>query len=559
MGHGQMRLTIRQRLFLLTAAAITPALIAFAITEVQLRQERTADIHALALRQARLASSEFDRIIDGVATLLRATATAHALGVLPPGQCQSFLEIVAAQGRHIRSITIYDPATGALECGNTGETQAWSPDLMRDAAARKNVVVGHYRRADATSAALLPVAVPFDRPEGGQLVAVAHVGLDWLGSALQARALAPGDALTIADREGVIVARQPLPERFVGTRIPPPYLDLVGADAAGTLEVVSQDGTRRVIGYVPPRLTSGLYVSAGVSTERAFAAINRASATSAAIMISGAALAFGFTWFVGQRVIQRPMLRLLAVTDAWQTGDLGARTGIPDGPGEFETLAASLDAMMSALQQRDVERQQASEQRALLARELSHRAKNTLALVQAIASQTFAGADPDLSRRFAERLIALAGSFDLLVAANWSGAGLHATIDAAVRPHRSGEGVRFSIGGPDAALPAQAVVGLSLALHELATNAAKYGALSVPEGRVTIRWTIREGPPQRIELTWSESGGPPVSPPERQGFGTKLMRRILPGNLHPEVLIRYPSEGVTAMIAFDLSDSSATA
>jgi two-component sensor histidine kinase len=554
-----MRLTIRQRLFLLTAAAITPALIAFAITEVQLRQERTADIHALALRQAQLASSELDRMVDGVATLLRATATAHALGILPAGQCRSFLEIVATQGRHIRSITIFDPATGAVECGGPEEAEAGSPDFAREAAARKEVVIGRYRRSNATAPALLPVAVPFDRPDGGQLVAVANVGLDWLGSQLKSRAIAPGDALTIADRDGVIVARQPLPERFVGTRIPPPYLALVDADKAGTLEVKSQDGTRRVIGYLPPKLSSGLYVSAGVSMERAFADINRASATSAAIMVGGAVLAFGFTWLVGQRVIQQPMRRLLAVTTAWQTGDLGARTGIPDGPGEFETLAAALDAMMNALQQRDVERQQASEQRTLLARELSHRAKNTLALVQAIASQTFAGADPDLARRFAERLIALAGSFDLLVAANWSGAGLHDTIEAAVRPHRSGEGVRFSIGGPDAALPAQAVVGLSLALHELATNAAKYGALSVPQGRVAIRWSLREGPPPRLVLTWSESGGPPVSPPERQGFGTKLMRRILPGNLHPEVHIQYPSAGVTATIAFDLSGAPAAA
>lgn len=554
-----MRLTIRQRLFLLTAAAITPALVAFAITEVQLRQERTADIHAMALRQAQLASSELDRMVEGVATLLRATATAHAVGVVPAGRCLSFLEIVAREARHIQSITIVDPVSGAVQCGGHEDAGAWSVEFAQEAAAGNTVAVGRYRRTNATAPARLPVAVPFERPSGGQLVAIAHIGLDWIGNQLKSRAIAPGDALTIADRDGVIVARQPLPERFVGTRIPPPYLTLVGADAPGTLEVQSQDGTARVIGYVPPKLSGGLYVSSGVSTERAFAAINRASATSAAIMIGGAALAFGFTWLVGQRVIQQPMRRLLAVTDAWQTGDLGARTGIPDGPGEFETLAAALDAMMNALQQRDVERQQASEQRALLARELSHRAKNTLALVQAIASQTFAGADPDLARRFAERLIALAGSFDLLVAANWSGAGLHATIDAAVRPHRSGEGVRFSIGGPDAALPAQAVVGLSLALHELATNAAKYGALSVPEGRVTIRWSIGEGPPPRIELTWSESGGPPVSPPERQGFGTKLMRRILPGNLHPEVQMRYPPEGVTATIAFDLSESPGTA
>lgn len=554
-----MRLTIRQRLFLLTAAALTPALVAFAITEFQLRQERTADIHALALRQARLASSELDRMVDGLAALLRATATAHAAGVLPAEQCRAFLEIVATQDRQVQAITLSDPATGAIACQGPDAGRAWAPAFAREAAARDEVIIGRYRRADSSAPALLPVAVPLRRPDGSELVAVAHIGLDWLGAQLQSRALAPGDALTIADRDGVIIARQPLPERFVGTRIPPPYTDLAQAQTPGTIEVQSQDGTKRVIGYLPAGVTGGLYVSAGVSTEKAFAAINRASATSAAIMVTGAALAFGFAWMVGQRVIQQPMDRLLTVSTAWEAGDLGVRTGIRAGPGEFQTLAAALDAMMSALQQRDAERQQASEQRALLARELSHRAKNTLALVQAIASQTFAGAEPELSRRFAERLVALAGSFDLLVAADWSGAGLLATIEAAVRPHRTGDGVRFSIGGPDASLPAQAVVGLSLVLHELATNAAKYGALSTPDGRVTIRWSIHEGPPQRLALTWSERGGPPVVPPDRHGFGTKLMRRILPGNLHPEVRIDYPLEGVVATVDFDLTGAPAHA
>jgi two-component sensor histidine kinase len=554
-----MRLTIRQRLLLLTAAALTPALVAFAVTEYQLRQERTADIHALALRQAHLARSELDRIFDGLAALLRATAAAHAVGILPSRECGAFLEIVKTQDQQVHAVAIVDPASGTVWCGGQGEGGAVLAALARDAASQDDVLIGRYIRGDASAPALLPMAIAYERPGGQRVVAIAHIRLDWLGQTLKARALAPGDALTIADREGMIVAREPQPERFVGMRIPAPYLDLVVASRPGSLEATSQDGTHRVIGYLPPAVSGGLYVSAGVSTEKAFAAINRASTTNAAVMVVGAALAFGFAWFVGQRVIQRPVDRLLAVSDAWQAGNLGARTGMAAGPGEFETLAAALDAMMGALQQRDIERQQASEQRTLLARELSHRAKNTLALVQAIASQTFAGADPELARRFTDRLIALAGSFDLLVAADWTGAGLHDTIDVAVCPHRTGEGVHFSIGGADAALPAQAVVGLSLALHELATNAAKYGALANPGGRVSIRWTLHDGPPPRIVLTWSESGGPPVKPPDRQGFGSKLMRRILPTDLNPAINIDFAPEGVKATIAFDLTDTGGIA
>jgi two-component sensor histidine kinase len=548
-----MRLTIRQRLFLLTAAALTPALVAFGVSEYQLRQERTADIHALALQQAWLASSEVGRIFDGMAAILRATSAAREVGILASPECGAFLEIVKAQVQQVQAVAIVDPATGAIWCDGPWIVDAGLTEFAQEASAQNDVVIGRYHRTDATGPALLPVAVPYERPDGTRVVAIAHIRLDWLGGELKARGLAPGDALTIADREGVIVAREPMPERFVGTRIPEPFLQLVKSSTAGTAEVRSQDGTHRVIGYLPPNLTTGLYISAGVSTEQAFAAINRATASSAAVMAVGASLAFAFAWLVGLRVIQRPVDRLLSVSDAWQDGDLGARTGISAGPGEFRTLAAALDAMMDALQQREAERQQASAQRALLARELSHRAKNTLALVQAIASQTFLGTDADRTRRFSERLVALAGSFDLLVAADWAGAGLHDTIEAAVRPHRTGDLVRFSIGGPDAALPAQAVVGLSLALHELATNAAKYGALSVPGGRVTIRWSLQEGPPPRIVLVWSESGGPPVVPPDRRGFGSKLMRRILPPHLHPSVDVDFAPDGVKATIAFDLS------
>ena len=552
-----MRLTIRQRLILLAAAALAPALVAFAITEYQLREGRTADIHAQALRQAHLARSELNRIFEGVAVLLRATATAHFNGILPAANCRAFLDIVADQGEQIAAIAIVEATGDEVACHGPGEAAGGLADLAREAAGGDGTVIGRFRRTDATAPALLPLAVPLVPPgDGGVVVAIAHIRLDWLGRELKSRALAPGDALTIADRDGVILAREPQPERFVGIRIPPPYLELVAASLPGSLEVLSQDGTTRVIGYLPASIASGLYVSAGVSTEKAFAAINRATATSVALMVSGAALAFGLAWFVGQRVIQRPIDRLLAVSDAWRTGDLGARTGLSRADGEFETLASALDGMMGALQQRDLERQRASEQRTLLAREISHRAKNTLALVQAIASQTFAGADADLTRRFGERLIALAGSFDLLVASEWTGAGVHETVAAAMRPHRTGDGSRFSIEGPEAALPAQAVVGLSLALHELATNAAKYGALSRPAGHVAIRWTCDEGPPPRISLTWVESGGPPVAPPERQGFGTKLMRRILPGNLQPTVEVAYAPDGVTATIAFNLSDAA---
>ncbi len=547
-----MRVTIRQRLFVLTAAALVPALLAFGLNEYELRRSRAVDVTEQAIRQAHLATTELARIFEGVTELLIVTVAALDSGALSSERCDAFLEVVATTQPHLTGIAILDE-TGATVCG--APVDGIVPlALAAEAKATGEFVVGEYVQAGSQTTGLLPVAVPSALANGERVVAVALVRLEWLGERIRERGLMRGDALTIADRNGIIVAREPLPERFVGSRIPAPFLDLVTASAGGSREVVSQDGTRRVIGYLPATRTGGLYVSAGVSISEAFAPINRATATAAIFMLCGASIAFGFAWFVGQSVIQRPVDRLLTVAKAWQTGDLNVRAGLPQGPGEFETVGLALDTMMDALQQRDVERQRASEQRQLLSRELSHRVKNNLALVQAIASQTFGDGDRERYRRYSERLIALAGSYDLLLADEWAGSDLRETIEAAVRPHRSGEDKRFRMEGPGVHLQPQAVVALSLVIHELATNAVKYGALSHKAGWVEIAWRLVQSSPSRVEISWSEHNGPVVSPPTREGFGTRLMRRALPSEWRPQVQIDYVAEGVRVALEFDLTE-----
>jgi two-component sensor histidine kinase len=164
----------------------------------------------------------------------------------------------------------------------------------------------------------------------------------------------------------------------------------------------------------------------------------------------------------------------------------------------------------------------AREREAAMNAELQHRVKNSLAVVQGLARQSLRNrADPEAYEQFRERLIALAQAHDLLVQGEWLTCELPKLAEAALQPFL---GPRLSLSGPECTLPGQACVPLVLALHELATNAMKHGALSSPSGKVSLRWRlIPAGNTTRVELRWVEVGGPIVSPPSRRGFGSRLL------------------------------------
>ena len=182
---------------------------------------------------------------------------------------------------------------------------------------------------------------------------------------------------------------------------------------------------------------------------------------------------------------------------------------------------------------RDItERRRAQERQTLLVGEIKHRIKNTLATVQAIATQTLRNS-PRECDAFVARLHALAGAHDLLTDDNWHQASLTDLIDRALSPFREKHREHFLIDGPDGIfLDAQKSSLLVMALHELATNAIKYGALSSEKGQVQLRWEmLRDDRPKRFRLYWKESGGPPVNPPKQKGFGSLLIERAIQDQL----------------------------
>jgi PAS domain S-box-containing protein len=182
---------------------------------------------------------------------------------------------------------------------------------------------------------------------------------------------------------------------------------------------------------------------------------------------------------------------------------------------------------------RDItERRRAQERQQLLINEIQHRIKNTLATVQAIATQTLRSS-PNECDAFVARLHALAGAHDLLTNDNWQQAPLVDLVGKALNAFQDKHRDRFLFDGPGGIfLDAQKSSLLVMALHELATNAVKYGALSNEIGRVHVVWeTLADGPSKRFRLCWKESGGPPVSPPAQKGFGSLLIERALQNHL----------------------------
>ncbi len=197
-------------------------------------------------------------------------------------------------------------------------------------------------------------------------------------------------------------------------------------------------------------------------------------------------------------------------------------------------------------------RKQAERLQTVLVGELSHRVKNVLATVIAIARQTLGRdeATREKAEAFEARLTSMARAHDLLLQGDWQRANLRSVVEQALSPYPP---ERFVIAGAPLTLPPTAAVSFSLALHELATNAAKYGALSVPEGIVSINWTATDGPPQGIRLRWQEMHGPTVTPPTRTGFGSRLVERLLASELGGEARITYFPQGVVCEIEGSLT------
>ncbi len=220
------------------------------------------------------------------------------------------------------------------------------------------------------------------------------------------------------------------------------------------------------------------------------------------------------------------------------------RDGIAELNSELEAVRQELQASRAA----NAGLKASEDHLRLLLSELSHRVKNTLAVVQSMARQSFRG---NVSREegieiFSARLRAFAEAHNLLVSTDWRGADFRELAERQLNPYARAGGKKIALRGPSVSMPPDIATPFALVLHELATNALKYGALSSQDGALRLEWDfVQEGPDRVFQFTWCESGGPKAAPSSKEGFGSWLIRNGLPD---AQVALEFPEDGAICTI-----------
>jgi two-component sensor histidine kinase len=357
---------------------------------------------------------------------------------------------------------------------------------------------------------------------------------------LLARQNQPATWLTgIADRRGNFVARLPHHDANVGQPASAGWRAVM--DRSGIERFAALDG-EMVLNANEISALSGWRVGIGVKEAElarpVWTTIGLAVAASAAVSLLSLLLALRLAHGIAEPVaeLERKAASLVA--------------GQPE---ILEPKLPEVARVWQALEVAMARRAAAERQGRLLTDELAHRVKNTLAVVQALALQTLR-ADPDpraFAETFSSRLASLARAHDLLTGHGWTGAAIDQIATVVVEPfHRPDGTATFAISGPPVQMTPNGAITLSLMLHELATNAAKHGALRQPHGHVAVEWTIaRESSRALVHLLWRESGGPAVAPPARQGFGTRLLETGA-AQLGGRIERKWAAEGLVCHLVF---------
>jgi two-component sensor histidine kinase len=347
----------------------------------------------------------------------------------------------------------------------------------------------------------------------------------------------------IVDVSGLVIARSHRNEEFYGQPSPPSIWDQE-LDQSGIISGRDLEGNPSLTAYHASRL-SDWRVFVWVP-EAVLEAPARAARRQMLLWAAFASAAAVLTGWVAGRIIQHPTRRLVAAAR-----DMAAGRSVRCRPSlleEANVICKEVAWASRSIRAREHALRESAEHMRVVMRELSHRSLNLLTVIQLVAKQSgrFARDHDEFMETYNHRIAALARSHNQLIATEWTEVPLHELISAHLSPFVPMPSERVSVEGPVLMLRSQAVQNLGMGLHELATNALKYGALSVPQGRISVSWSVEKNMAgeDRVRLRWAESGGPAVQRTERRGFGQVVTDELVPAGLDGEAWTELREEGL---------------
>jgi two-component sensor histidine kinase len=559
-------MSLTKRIVGLVALALMPALAIQGYNEYALRSARAEVVRGEAMRAARSVAADLGQFGRGTRQVLGILAEVPEIRDKDPVTCTTYLKTLLGKVPGAFFFGVAD-ANGNIVCNTLGSARGaysladrgYFQDAMRagDFAIGKFVTGRITQRPTMQFAQAIPGAG--GRPEG---VVVASIDLDYL-AAHQARAGLPPEAtLIVADPDGTILLHLPHHAEWVGKALPPDYWAALKENRGKVIDLTGLRGNMRITGIAAetPDDLDSVTVAVRLSSATAFADIDAATRRGVILIGLGALLALVAALLAGRALIRRPVRRLLQAASAWRLGDLGARTGL-SGPSEFGQLGEAFDAMAAGLQKHEGELRSEiarshllQERQTMMLHELNHRVRNTLTTVQSLARQS--RRTDETGERLEGRIISLSKTHDLLSRDDWAGASLLTVLENELAPFREEQADWFRLDGPHIDLPPRYVLALGMTLHELTTNAAKYGALKSETGHVDIVWRVTtvESGTRRLALEWRESGGPPVTNPHRRGYGTRLINGGISHELGGTVQLDFDADGLRCTIDVPLDE-----
>ena len=543
--------TVRRRLLLMALSLVVPAMVFMAL----LARAEFADSRARYERQlvatTRALALATDRQLGQGQSILQTLAVSPALiaGDIPAFERQARAAVRGGDGWIVlldeqrQLINTKLPPGAPLPASKM-------PDYRWESVRSGHTTVSNLVLREGPDQAFVAIDMPVI--VDGQLHSLAYVqSPEAFSSIFVGQHIPVTWTASIIDRSFSLVARSHDQDRFLGRKASQGMRSAMAHQNDGVVLSRTLDGVRTLSAFSRSPISGWAFIVGVPRAELSranWASVGLLTLFGVVLLTIGVAVAMVFS-----RDISVAVRGLAVDARAVVAGEVIA-PGRDDSLREIAEVRIVLHDAAAQLRAREAEEERAHQRQRLMINELNHRVKNTLATVQSLARQSLGRpAEVPGLPAFNERLMALARAHDLLTQSVWEGADLQDILLQTLEPYED----RTVLAGPPVALTPNAALALSMVFHELATNAVKYGALSTPDGTVTVVWHVDPRAPHHVTLHWEERGGPTVSTPSRAGFGSRLIAASLKSDLGGEARFDYRPTGLVCVLTLLLPQTLA--